>query len=83
MEKIAIDARAGHPRPAPPDGFCWWVVVHQYSPGVRGRIPFQGPHQLPPDGAPEPVARRIWKSACTGEFKQLSQALERKIAGAP
>ena len=57
---LAISARpdSAFSRELPAD-HCWWIAVRQVRPGARIRVPFQAPHDLPPESS-EDDARGIW-----------------------
>ena len=62
IEMEDFDRHAG-PISTPPEGGCWWVVVHEIRPGVRVRLPFIAPHHLPTESS-EGDARHVWEQVC-------------------
>jgi hypothetical protein len=53
IELKDIAYHTGEPLPTLPAGLCWWVAVHNYAPGLRGRFPFAAPHNLPTETSEE------------------------------
>jgi hypothetical protein len=60
-----------------PDGFCWWIIVHQLvRHKVRLRLPLAAPHHFFPD-PPENVVRDVWHDYVPREWKKRSRDLQR------
>jgi hypothetical protein len=53
IELEHLTRHSGEPLPTLQAGLCWWVVVRNYAPGVRGRFPFAAPHDLPTETSEE------------------------------
>jgi len=60
-----------------PNGFCWWVVVHQIKPGMRIRLPLAAPHNAPTE-VTEAQARRVWAARSPAGCKKWLRGIRRK-----
>jgi hypothetical protein len=63
-----------------PDGWCWWMLVHQI---VRHKVRFRwliaAPHDLSID-PPEPVARAVWRACIPPAWKKQVRTLQHNFA---
>jgi hypothetical protein len=61
----------------PPDGYCWWIIVHQLvQHKIRLRWPLLAPHHFYPD-PPENIVRDVWRERVPHEARAKSRALKR------
>src|SRR5262249_40378261 len=77
-------ARHNKNTPELPDGWCWWVLVHQlvYD-QVRMRWPIPAPHTYYPD-PPENIVQKIWREQLPRKThkktREIQHALLRGLA---